>query len=174
MKIDKQEIIEELMDEKKDLESLDAAMKYLDYNFDSSINDPVVYRDYLVSIYQIIRCLKFENSNTWWNLNLLIRLQNLSVTTNNMISTELIRRYVEYRNEAVEYIGVDKLKIIIDALPSYMNNCFSLAFQNAKKDNGPDKLWNAILNMKAISDQTNLGLSIDYVPMDKAKERVRV
>ena len=96
MKIDKQEIIEELMDEKKDLESLDAAMKYLDYNFnfDSSINDPVVYRDYLVSIYQIIHCQNIKNSNTWWNLNSLIRLQNLSVTTNNIIARELIRRYL--------------------------------------------------------------------------------
>ena len=172
MKIDKQEIIEELMDEKKDLESLDAAMKYLDYNFDSSINDPVVYRDYLVSIYQIIRCLKFKNSNTWWNLNLLIRLQNFSVTSNNMISTELIRRYVEYRNEAVEYIGVDKLKIIIDSLPSYMNNRFSLAFQKAKKDNGSDKLWNAILNMKAISDQTDLGLDVEYKQERKSNMKV--
>ena len=174
MKIDKQEIIEELMDEKKDLESLDAAMKYLDYNFDSSINDPVVYRDYLVSIYQIIHCQNIKNSNTWWNLNSLIRLQNLSVTTNNIIARELIRRYFEYRNKAFEYVSADKLEIIMDSLPSYSNNHFSIAFQKAKRDNGPYEFWDAILNMKAISDQTNLGLSVDYVPMDKAKEKVRV
>ena len=147
---------------KKDLESLDAAMKYLDYNFDSSINDPVVYRDYLVSIYQIIRCLKYKNSNTWWNLNLLIRLQNFSVTSDNMISTELIRRYFEYRNKALKTVSINKLAEVMNELPNYCADDFSIAFQKAKRDNGPYEFWDAILNMKAISDQTDLSLDVEY------------
>lgn len=175
MVVNSERIVENLKIEKDDIDSLNAAIEYLNNNFNMSIESPEVYRDYLVNVYQIIHCLKFEDSITWWGQNLLIQLQSLSITKDNIIAKELIRRYLAYRNVVLQYIGIDELEDIIESLPSFNDESFNIVFYKLKENSSKSKkIFDAILNMKSISDQTKLGLNAKYVSVEKPSTKVKI